>query len=106
MELYTYPNGEGYVVEVTGALRASDPLRQLPAAVDRVLTEQSPARVKVRVREVDFVDLEGIATLAQSYKLVRARGARFELIDGQPRVRHRLEQTGLLQLLEGDAETS
>ena len=100
MDVSTYPHEEGYVVEVTGALTIQDPLYRLPRAVERVLAEKSPDVVQVRVREVDMVDLEGIAALIRSWKLTTDDGARFKLIDGQPRVRRRLEQTGLLHLLE------
>ena len=100
MQLSTYPNGEGYVVAVTGELTAQESLARLPQAVERVLTEKDPPVVKVRVREVEMVDLEGIAALIRAWKVTTAGGARFQLIDGEPRVRHRLEQTGLLRLLE------
>jgi anti-anti-sigma factor len=103
MELATYPDGEGYIVEVNGALTAQEPLSKLPQAVDRVMSEKTPPAVKVRVREVETIDLEGIAALVRSWKLVTNRGARFELMDGQPRVRRRLEETGLLHLLEQGA---
>ena len=100
MDVSTYADGEGYVVAVSGALTAMEPLSMVPRAVQQVLTEQSPELVRLRVREVETVDLEGIAAIVRSWKLATGRGARFQLIDGQPRVRHRLEETGLLRLLE------
>jgi anti-anti-sigma factor len=103
MKLSTYANGEGFVVEVAGSLTADQPLRQLPATVERVLSDESPPAVKVNVGKVELVDLEGVAALARAYKIVTARGARFALVDGQPRLRRRLEQTGLLRLLEEGA---
>ena len=100
MHVSTYANGEGYVVEVKGDLTADQPLGDLVSAVKRVLNDESPPIVKVMVREVELVDLEGIAALAHSYRLAKNEGARFALIDGQPRLRNRLKQTGLLELLE------
>jgi anti-anti-sigma factor len=102
MEISTYPNGDGQVVKVVGELTAQEPLARLPTAVRRIVEAQGPAIVKVNVREVEIVDLEGIASLVEARKVALEHGARFALIDGQPRVRHRLEVTGLLQLLEED----
>jgi len=100
MEVSTYPTEEGYIVDVKGDLTADQRLAILPATVERVLSEKSPAAVAVRVRDVEVADLEGIAVLVHAWKAVTDRGVRFALIDGKPRVRRRLEQTGLLHLLE------
>ena len=100
MEISNYPNGDGHVVKVVGELTAQEPLARLPAAVRRVVENEHPPFVKVNVRAVELVDLEGIASLVEARKVAIEHGARFALIDGQPRVRHRLEVTGLLRLLE------
>ena len=45
MQLSTYPDGEGYVVAVTGELTAEEPLAQLPQTVERILREKAPSVV-------------------------------------------------------------
>jgi anti-anti-sigma factor len=100
MDIATYQNGEGQVVEVRGELtNAAEPDRVVHA-VERVLAGSPPPVVKVNVRHVPLVDLEGIAALVKARKIVLDKGARFRLIDGQPRVRNRLAVTGLLDVLE------
>ena len=102
MDISTYPNGDGHVVNVVGELTAQEPLARLPAEVQRVVERDRSPFVKVNVRNVELVDLEGIACLVEARRVAVERGVRFALVDGQPRVRHRLQVTGLLQLLEGE----
>jgi anti-anti-sigma factor len=100
MRLSTYPNGEGHVVEVEGELTSREPLQALPRTVGQLIQQESPPIVKVNVKAVDMVDLEGIAALLAARKLVLRTGAAFQLVDAQPRVRQRLKTTGVLRLLE------
>jgi len=101
MEISTYPDGDGQVVKVVGDLTSQQPLARLPSTVRRIVDSEAPTDLKVNVRDVELIDLEGIASLIEARKVALERGARFALVDGQPRVRHRLEVTGLLDLLEG-----
>ncbi|HSL12276.1 MAG TPA: STAS domain-containing protein [Actinomycetota bacterium] len=103
MDIATYQNGEGQVVEVRGELTNAEDPERVVTAVERVLATAAPPLVKVNVRHVPIVDLEGIAALVKARKAVLGSGARFRLIDGQPRVRNRLAVTGLLHLLEDGA---
>jgi anti-anti-sigma factor len=100
MELWSYPNDEGHVVKVTGELTAAEPLTRLPNTVERIVEHGSPKVVKLDVPDVEMVDLEGIAALVKARQSAVRNGVRFKLVDGQPRVRSRLEVTGLLRLLE------
>ena len=72
-------------------------------AVERVVQRESPPLVKVNVRHVEMLDLEGIAALVKARRYALRDGAHFQLIDGQPRVLTRLQMTGLLELLEDPA---
>ena len=99
MDVSSYPDGEGYIVEVKGPLTSDQHLGRLPAAVERVLEGKLPPLVKVKVTDVEMTDLDGVAALVRSHKITKEHGARFALIDGQP-IRQRLEHTGLLRLLE------
>jgi anti-anti-sigma regulatory factor len=100
MDLSSYPNGEGHVVEVRGELTAREPLAKLPLAVQNVLDRGSTGLVKVNVGHVEIIDLEGVAALIRARETALRAGARFQLIDGQPRVRARLRIAGVLRLLE------
>ena len=100
MRLSTYSNGEGHVVEVEGEMTSQEPVQRLPRTVEQLLERESPPIVKVNVRQVEMLDLEGIAALLAARKLVLQSGAEFQLVDGQPRVRNRLKTTGVLRLLE------
>jgi len=102
MELSSYPNDEGHVVKITGELTASEPLMRLPNTIERIIQHGPPELVKVDVHDVEMVDLEGIAALVKARQSAVRNGVRFKLVDGQPRLRNRLEMTGLLRLLEGD----
>ena len=100
MDIDTYQNGEGQVVEVRGELTIAAEPDRVVDAVERVVAGASPPVVKISVRHVPLVDLEGIAALVKARKVVLDSGARFRLIDGQPRVRNRLAVTGVLDVLE------
>lgn len=100
MELSADPNDERYVLRVAGELTASEPLTRLPATVERIIETGPPDVVEVNVRDVEMVDLEGIAALVKARQAAARRGVRFRVVDGQPRLRNRLEMTGLLHLLE------
>jgi anti-anti-sigma regulatory factor len=100
MDLSSYPNGEGHVVEVRGELTAREPLAKLPLAVQNVLDRESAGLVKVNVGHVEIIDLDGVAALIRARETALRGGARFQLIDGQPRVRSRLRIAGVLRLLE------
>src|SRR5829696_3287971 len=69
MDLSSYPNGEGHVVEVRGELTAREPLAKLPLAVQNVLDRESAGLVKVNVAHVEIIDLDGVAALIRLVKL-------------------------------------
>ena len=100
MDLSTYPNGDGHVVEVRGELTAREPLAKIPMAVQNVLDHEWATLVKVDVAHVEIIDLDGVAALIRAREAALRGGARFQLIDGQPRIRSRLRIAGVLRLLE------
>jgi anti-anti-sigma regulatory factor len=100
VDLSTYPNGEGHVVEVRGELTAREPLAKLPLAVQNLVDGGTARLVKVNVGHVEIIDLEGVAALIRAREAALRGGARFQLVDGRPRVRSRLRIAGVLRLLE------
>lgn len=97
----THPDGAGHVVAVRGDLSRTSDLSPVLRAVERVAEDTS--EVKVDVRQVDLIDLEGIAVLMRARQAAERRGIGFRVVDGSARIRRRLEIAGVLDLLERPA---
>lgn len=98
----THPDGAGQVVAVRGDLSRDSDLSPVLRAVERIADDTS-GEVRVDVRQVELIDLEGIAMLMRARQAAARRGIGFRVVDGTARIRRRLEIAGVLDLLEGSA---
>src|SRR5262245_15139567 len=73
--------------------------RELDAAIDR---EPAPARLRIDLSGVNFMDTTGVAVLLKSRRRALEVGARFSVISTSPAIKRLLEITGLASLMADD----
>ncbi|MCA1707089.1 MAG: STAS domain-containing protein [Actinobacteria bacterium] len=77
--------------------------RLLTFLEENLLGEDQPV-VRLNLAEVDYVDLEGVATLIRLATVVRDRGKRLLVAGAIGAVQEKLERTGVLDYLSERAD--
>jgi anti-anti-sigma factor len=84
--------------ELAGDLTA----RQLERDLERHYVDDGVRVIRVDLREVGAISLEGVAVLVELWRASRRRGKEFVVEGAEGQVREKLKVTGLLGPLGGD----
>jgi anti-sigma B factor antagonist len=93
-------DGDATTVSVAGELDLSTSTRlnrQLDAVLDR-----SPARLRIDLAEVPFMDTTGVAVLLKARRRALEQGCRYSVSSASPALTRLFEITGLAGLLADD----
>jgi anti-anti-sigma factor len=93
--------GDYVVLRLEGELIGDPPVERLHESLEKHYVDDGVVLICVDLRDVDFISLEGVGMLLSLWRESQRRGKRFRIDQPTPLVRHRLEQTGVLKVLEG-----
>jgi len=99
LEVRTVHDGDASLVIVTGEIDLSTSTRvnrELDAVLDR---EPPPARLRLDLSGVSFMDTSGVAVLLKARRRALEHGCRFSVSSSSPTITRLLEVTGLTEML-------
>ena len=99
LEVRTVDDGDASLVIVTGEIDLSTSTRvnrELDAVLDR---EPPPARLRLDLAGVSFMDTSGVAVLLKARRRALEHGCRFSVSSSSPTITRLLEVTGLTEML-------
>jgi anti-anti-sigma factor len=91
------------IMELHGELTGVWQTRPLKAAVERHFDDDAVRCVLVNVRDLGFMDNDGVAALVALLMDCRQHGMGFRVAGAEGQVRKKLRVTGVLRLLEHGA---
>lgn len=89
------------VLALRGDLAGGEPLARLHDMLEEHYVDNGVKLIRVDLREVPRITLEGIATLLALWKESLSRGKRFRVDNPQDQVATRMRETGVLGVLTG-----
>jgi anti-anti-sigma factor len=92
-------DGGDVVVALRGALADEDWTDRLEAFLQEHYVDDGVTRIVLNLAGVEWVDLEGVATLIRLAHHARDRGKRLLITEASDLVRGKLERTGVLEYL-------
>jgi anti-anti-sigma factor len=91
------------VMELHGELTGPWQTRQLKAAVEQHFDDDAVREVLVNVRDLGFMDNDGVAALVALLMVCRQHGMGFRVTGADGQIRDKLRVTGVLRVLEQGA---
>src|SRR5437867_3692998 len=93
--------GDLVVLALVGEMIGDFPIDRLHDALKDHYVDDGVRRINVDLGDVSFTTLEGIGMLVQLWRESQRRGKEFRVQRPQQQVAAKLQETGLLKLLEG-----
>jgi anti-anti-sigma factor len=100
------PSSSGsVVVRVDGELVGATPPFSIPPELRQHFDADEARSMEVELSGVEVIDLEGVGFLLFLWREARRRGRPLRIRGPQGSVRAKLQQTGVLELLEGEGQS-